>query len=144
MPWTTTDEFNVIIKTQRMSLASFPGYAYKWALKWLNVTTSRIQKPESFAAIQARLSLAVKDLGRKKLKTVYSQYSTLRFVAICCPIKIIRSYLHKGDWLKDKFTHKLTFLLDLIVGLNCGRPLCCWPPVSTAVHFGPTPLVRTS
>ena len=25
MPWTTTDEFNVILKTQRMSLASFPG-----------------------------------------------------------------------------------------------------------------------
>ena len=26
MPWTTTDEFNVITKTQRMSLASFPGH----------------------------------------------------------------------------------------------------------------------
>ena len=26
MPWTTTDEFNVIPKTQRMSLASFPGH----------------------------------------------------------------------------------------------------------------------
>ena len=25
MPWTTTDEFNVVPKTQRMSLASFPG-----------------------------------------------------------------------------------------------------------------------
>ena len=25
MPWTTTDEFIVIPKTQRMSLASFPG-----------------------------------------------------------------------------------------------------------------------
>ena len=27
MPWTTTDEFNVIPKTQRMSLASFPGHS---------------------------------------------------------------------------------------------------------------------
>ena len=26
MPWTTTDEFNVVPKTQRMSLASFPGH----------------------------------------------------------------------------------------------------------------------
>jgi hypothetical protein len=26
MPWTTTDEFNVIPKTQRMSLTSFPGH----------------------------------------------------------------------------------------------------------------------
>ena len=25
MPWTTTDEFNIVPKTQRMSLASFPG-----------------------------------------------------------------------------------------------------------------------
>ena len=28
MPWTTTDEFNVVPKTQRMSLASFPGQVY--------------------------------------------------------------------------------------------------------------------
>ena len=26
MPWTTTDEFDVVPKTQRMSLASFPGH----------------------------------------------------------------------------------------------------------------------
>ena len=26
MPWTTMDEFNVVPKTQRMSLASFPGH----------------------------------------------------------------------------------------------------------------------
>ena len=29
MPWTTTDEFNVIPKTQRMSLASFPGLRHR-------------------------------------------------------------------------------------------------------------------
>ena len=28
MPWTTTDEFNVVPKTQRMSLASFPGHNF--------------------------------------------------------------------------------------------------------------------
>ena len=28
MPWTTTDEFNVIPKAQRMSLASFPGHLW--------------------------------------------------------------------------------------------------------------------
>ena len=34
MPWTTTDEFNVIPKTQRMTLASFPGQGYVW-LCWV-------------------------------------------------------------------------------------------------------------
>ena len=30
MPWTTTNEFNVIPKTQQMSLASFPFYRWLW------------------------------------------------------------------------------------------------------------------
>ena len=45
MPWTTTDEFNVVPKTQRMSLASFPGHVMlwwgkvpeDWSTSWVNV-----------------------------------------------------------------------------------------------------------